>query len=160
MIINVDLIYPIGSVYMNFNNVNPSALFGGTWERLGVGRTLISAGGGTSPTGDANTYTGWGNWNGTNNTTWFPSGEKGGCVDHVLTINEMPNHNHAPALDVDGHPFYWGGDNNGLINIQADNFPWTAGYNGSMVRTAYTGGSQAHTNMPPYLAVYMWKRTA
>lgn len=24
----------------------------------------------------------------------------------------------------------------------------------------YTGGSQAHNNMPPYLAVYMWRRTA
>ena len=24
----------------------------------------------------------------------------------------------------------------------------------------YRGGSQPHNNMPPYLAVYMWKRTA
>jgi len=35
------MIYPIGSIYMSVNNVNPSALFGGTWERYAEGRTLI-----------------------------------------------------------------------------------------------------------------------
>lgn len=28
--------YPIGSVYMSVNNVNPSTLFGGTWELIGT----------------------------------------------------------------------------------------------------------------------------
>lgn len=154
MIINVDLIYPIGSIYMNLNNVDPSALFGGTWERLGVGRTLISAGGGTSPTGDANTYTGWGNWNGTNNTTWFPSGEKGGCVDHILTQAQMPQHRHY-HLGLDGHQMDL---NNGTAAGLGVNFTWSTV--GSTIYTGETGGNQAHTNMPPYLAVYMWKRTA
>lgn len=157
MIINVDLIYPIGSVYMTFNNVNPSTLFGGTWERIGVGRTLISAGSGTNPVGDANTYTGWGNWDGTNNTTWFPAGEKGGCVDHVLTINEIPSHSH--------HKLTWDATGIGLGQVQAGTGTRCLGVDGVLVQeynpwTNPQGGGQAHTNMPPYLAVYMWKRTA
>lgn len=39
----LDLIYPVGSIYMSANNVNPSSLFKGTtWEVFGQGRTLIS----------------------------------------------------------------------------------------------------------------------
>ena len=32
--LNFDEIYPIGSIYMNVNAVEPSSLFGGTWEKL------------------------------------------------------------------------------------------------------------------------------
>lgn len=30
----LDMIYPIGSIYMNVSNVNPGNLIGGTWERI------------------------------------------------------------------------------------------------------------------------------
>ena len=33
-IINFDLIYPIGSVYISSSNTNPSSLFGGTWQEV------------------------------------------------------------------------------------------------------------------------------
>lgn len=37
----VNMIYPVGSLYMSTSAVNPSTLFGGTWEAFGQGRTLI-----------------------------------------------------------------------------------------------------------------------
>lgn len=40
MNINVDLIYPIGSIYMTTSTVSPAVLFGGTWERI-KGRCIV-----------------------------------------------------------------------------------------------------------------------
>lgn len=37
----VNMIYPIGSLYMSTSAANPSTLFGGTWEAFGQGRTII-----------------------------------------------------------------------------------------------------------------------
>ena len=36
--------YPVGSVYITYNNVNPGTFLGGTWERFGQGRTLVGEG--------------------------------------------------------------------------------------------------------------------
>lgn len=38
-----DAIYPVGSIYMSLNAVNPSILFGGVWERI-EDKFLLSAG--------------------------------------------------------------------------------------------------------------------
>lgn len=34
-------VYPVGSIYMSVNNVNPSTLFGGTWQLWGAGRVPV-----------------------------------------------------------------------------------------------------------------------
>lgn len=39
--INVDLMYPVGSIYLSTNSTNPSQLFGGTWEQWGKGRVPV-----------------------------------------------------------------------------------------------------------------------
>lgn len=65
----LNLIYPIDSIYMSFNNTNPGTLFGGIWEPL-QDSFLIGAG---------NKYS-------VNNP--------GGKTEHTLTIDEMPSHSH------------------------------------------------------------------
>ena len=39
--IDFDMIYPVGSIYLSLANTNPSVLFGGVWESIAKGRTLV-----------------------------------------------------------------------------------------------------------------------
>ena len=148
----IDVIYPVGSIYMSVNSVNPSTLFGGTWEQ--IKDTFLLA------TGDT-----------------YANGSTGGEATHTLTENEMPSHTHiqdshnhtqnphshtigslkryvvngnAAAAVGDG---YGNSNNYKTGNTTATNKEATA-------TNQNTGGGQAHNNMPPYLTVYMWKRTA
>lgn len=143
-----DAIYPVGSIYMSMSSTNPSSLFGGTWERIGVGRTLVSAGGDANAVLDENNYTGRGT--NTAEATWFPVGETGGEFSHTLTVTEMPKHRHSAGLYSVTDRFGSG---------SRDAAGTYSGY-GSAINTGYTGGGGSHNNMSTYLAVYMWKRTA
>lgn len=80
----------------------------------------------------------------------YAAGSTGGESAHTLTVDEMPRHNHEiDNLNSSGNatPF---------MTVQAQE---KKGYGGN-VQTMYAGGGKAHNNLPPYLAVYMWKRTA
>ncbi len=82
-------IYPVGSIYLSVNNVNPNKLFGGTWVAWGAGRVPVGVN-----TGDSA----------------FNSVEKtGGEKSHKLTLSEIPSHGHSiPAhthsLPAHTHP--------------------------------------------------------
>ena len=135
----INLIYPVGSIYMSVNNTNPSTLFGGTWEQI-KGRFLIGTGG-----VEANTTNFWGEIQ--ENAVNCPPGERGGEPRHKLTIDEIPPHYHNcktySGNNVDGKQWSFKSINNSSEGgIGADN----------------VGGGQPHNNMPPYLAVFMWKR--
>ncbi len=127
----LDAVYPIGSLYMSVNAADPNTLFGGTWERL-KDRFLLAAG---------DTYA---------------AGATGGEAAHTLTVEEMPSHNHSLSDQIDKNSIKlgsMGGDTNYALSKRA------ASYDHNLA-TNNTGGGAAHNNMPPYLTVYMWKRTA
>lgn len=137
--INVDIIYPIGSIYMSVNSTNPSTLFGGTWAQL-EDRFLLGAG------------------------STYKAGATGGEASHTLTIAEMPNHQHDTIYstyggDLKTYTGTGGGHNDYDLGNGGDYFTNRDG-NGANFVTNYVGGSESHNNMPPYLVVYMWKRTA
>lgn len=135
--------YPVGAIYLSVTDVNPAALFGGTWERISQGRFLIGAGANA-----ANTTDYWGSYAaGAEN---FPAGEMGGEVTHTLTVDEIPAHTHSERLEW-SNTKGWGLTGTGEgANAVVDQ----GGVTGS------TGGGKPHSNMPPYIVVYMWKRTA
>ena len=83
----------------------------------------------------------------------YSAGATGGEATHKLTVEEMPSHTHSAAVNG-------GTDSYGSSRTTIGNFSIkTQGYtDGSTIFS--TGGGAAHNNMPPYLAVYMWKRTA
>ena len=119
-----NMIYPIGSIYMSVNDVEPSMLFGGGWERI-EDRFLLACG----PN--------------------FSAGTIGGEVTHTLTIDEMPRHEHK-AFRTGGTAWTFT-----TSWSQTGKNTWD-GMAGNQMTVA--GGNQAHNNMPPYLAVYIWKR--
>ena len=120
-----DMVYPVGSVYVSVNSTSPATLFGGTWVQI-KDKFLLSAG---------DTY---------------KAGATGGEATHVLTVDEMPRHNHSiDNLNASGSTTPY-------MTVQAQE---KKGYGGN-VQTFFTGGGQAHNNMPPYIVVYIWQRTA
>ena len=84
----------------------------------------------------------------------YAAGATGGEEKHTLTVDEMPQHNH------DFHASYneiaAGGETGGKILAGGDSNQWL--WNFAQVNNS--GGNAPHNNMPPYLAVYMWVRTA
>lgn len=138
---DLDKVYPIGSIYMSVNSANPSTLFGGTWVQLTD--TFLYA---TSTTADAN-------------STTATDGE----ATHKLTIEEMPKHNHTQAQhrhDLGSRQTYGSGNSWGILEYGSSQSTYTrhTGYATPTINDE--GGDGYHNNMPPYMKVYIWKRTA
>lgn len=151
----IDYIYPIGSIYLSVNSTSPATLFGGSWTQL-KDRFLLGAG------------------------STYSSGATGGAATHKLSVAEMPSHAHDT-------PFFNNMTNNGEMKsdfvgvfgkgVTASQALKDTGQSSTMEMwwinqtntaegnewaylTSAKGSGSAHNNMPPYLVVYMWKRTA
>ena len=139
-----DLIYPVGSIYMSVNGTSPEVLFGGTWEQL---KDVFLLG---------------------CSLQLHPLGSTGGEAAHTLTVSEMPSHNGHLSAGIAGGVPTGDGNYEGYLNSSVMNAYPGGGYRGWNVyagnemhpASEAVGGGQAHNNMPPYLAVAMWKRTA
>lgn len=129
----LDIIYPVGSVYITFSATSPVDAVGGIWELLKDTFLYSSA-----------------------NATGTTGGEK----THLLTIDEMPSHQHGIF-----HPIIVPWQN--YIHTVWNHMQGTASgqdvygeANADVVKTTNTGNSKAHNNMPPYITVYIYRRTA
>lgn len=124
----LNLVYPVGSIYMSVNSTSPAVLFGGSWTQLT--NTFLYA----STTADTS-------------ATTATAGE----ANHTLTTNEMPSHSHTFMRP----PFGWNEYQDGGDIISGT----VAKKYVDQLATSSIGGGAAHNNMPPYMKVYMWKRT-
>lgn len=167
--------YPVGAIYMSVNDIDPSTLFGGTWERI-QGKFLIGAAGSHA------------------------AGSTGGAETHKLTVAELPQHAHSlnghkHSIPSHTHTASMGSAGAHTHNVNRWQYATpTAGGKGFLAQgteaTYATSKAGAHTHsikvaaapafntndasgntgntgsgtpfsiMPPYLTVYMWKRTA
>lgn len=82
------------------------------------------------------------------------AGTFGGEATHKLTVNEMPSHNHAINATYSNPGS--SSSNNGKLLAGDNNNGWLWNH----ATTNYSGDGAAHNNMPPYMAVYMWKRVS
>lgn len=155
-------IYPVGSIYMSTVSTNPATLFGfGTWEAMPAGRVLLAQG-----------KSDWG--------TTYEAGSSGGEATHQLTVGELPSHGHSASTNTANLT-----GNANSIGINYDEVSASGiisknrgndygGTNNDHNKTGFlinashshtvtinnTGSNQAHNNLQPYIAVYIWKRTA
>lgn len=165
-------LYPVGSIYMNVNNVEPSSIFGGSWERMPSGRMLVNSG------------------------DDFNLGQIGGEKEHRLTEDELASHSHdvnningnttstaklvgkfsssiRPNGDITDVPYR---DGFGIVSKESEyrihakdggdsspgrNYVIDASHNHTInlnINMLPSGKNQPHNNMPPYIVVNMWKR--
>lgn len=134
--------YPVGSVYITYNNVNPGTFLGGTWERFGQGRTLVGEGTGND-----------------------------GSTSMSFTANSSDGkykstHYHVTSFGWDMNAFYAGkpdGAKNGDYN-RTSVIP-----NGYVINAGSSQTSQSRLNwtddrtinhVQPYIVVFFWRRTA
>ena len=135
----IDRIYPVGSIYISTSSTfNPQSVWGGTWRKTADGRCLIGA----------------------NDT--YPLGSTGGEAAHYLTGNEMPPHWHSA-----GKVYNFKLDNTGIAKSAIDKYgeqflyiDQTSSAASNIFHANAEGGGASHNNMQPYLAVYIWERTA
>lgn len=135
-------IYPIGSIYISTNvNFNPQTTWGGTWVKTAKGRCLIGA----------------------NDT--YPLGSTGGEEMHYLTGNEMPPHGHSAGKVYNYKLSNYGlkadvWEQSGDQVLYIDQTSESSSTSSNILLTNSEGGGASHNNMQPYLAVYIWERTA
>ena len=124
----IDLIYPIGSIYMTVSDTNPfETIKFGVWEKI-ENRFLLAS------------------------SNIHMNGETGGEENHTLSINEMPKHSHKMKYDSIGWTaIRQSSGTNGILENNASSYD-------GQYSTEEVGNGNAHNNMPPYLAVNMWKR--
>lgn len=129
------LMHPVGCIYMSTSSVSPQTTFGGTWIRWGNGRVPVGV-----DSNDSN----------------FNTVEKtGGDKQHILTVSEIPSHNHG---------VYGGCTTTTNILSSSNDNGWIPGLGGKGYKNdgllINAGGNQPHNNLQPYITCYMWKRTA
>lgn len=165
----INLIYPVGSVYLSMSSANPQTLFGGTWEQISQGRMLMGA----APQGSIQQNNGntglFGTLDSNELNYKFESGQLGGKYRHTLTAAEsgLPAHAHAagtdrayataPAGSTIGEKGAASGTSFYAPSIASDSNWYTQQNTGT---SAAAAASNPHNNMPPYMTVNIWQRTA
>ena len=103
----------------------------GTWSAFGEGRCLVGVGTGNDGT-DAKA---------------FASAETGGKYNHTNTTAEMAAHTHATGMLEDG-------SNSASLPERG------SGAASGTMTSGSAGSGTAYSIETPYLAVYIWERTA
>ena len=209
----MNMVYPIGSIYMSVNATSPASLFGGTWEQiqdrflLAAGSTYSAGSTGGSATHThtiAHTHT-MAHTHTLSHTHTTPATTTGGTA---ISVAQMPSHMHEikgvswagnlgiaitrpGATDSDGswfaiqdyahdtnyHYSTPAGSNSSLYAVangsgsahthsqvatttNSQNTATTSAASNATTSASSAANSGSASTLPPYLTVYMWKRTA
>lgn len=130
-------LYPVGAIYLTWNDNNPGNFLGGTWIRMGEGRALFGVGTSKDTNGlsvRVSEHEEWGYWK------------------HKITVDEMPPHSHNIKLPIST---IWGGNGGASYQLTSSN---TDKPTFNYIQNA--GGGKDFYMTPPYIGIYIWRRTA
>ena len=137
----LNMVYPVGAIYMSTISTSPATLFGGTWEQI-QNRFLLCAG------------------------STYSAGSTGGEATTTLTAANLPSqtgsllfHGYASRTNMQSGDGVFSGSST-VTGYKLPSDAHTSSSSISHIKYNNGGSSTAFTNMPPYLAVYVWKRTA
>lgn len=149
----LEIVYPVGSIYITTTEVSPAESIGGTWEQI---KGCVLAGGGSNGY-EANIY--------------------GGSLK--ITTSNMPSHTHAaPVYDEAGGTYYFntsrsfsldcvaryyagGSSSDSRIAITSKTTESDSIGNSDLGQSKTTAATGSGTNyLPYYYGVYIYKRTA
>lgn len=163
-------VYPVGAIYMSTVATSPSTLFGfGEWETIEAGRFLLAQGGkyANGSKGGSETHTLTASEMPTHNH--YSNTESSGGHNHTGRTGRSGLHGHVlwSGNGRTGDGYFSQGQRYTNKASQMNDVDWsgnhehdfTTNWDGVHTHPIKTdGGSQPHNNMPPYLAVYIWKR--
>lgn len=136
----LDRMYPVDSIYISTNSTSPASLYGGSWERYGQGRTLVSV---------------------NESDTDFTAGKTGGEKNYDAARDT----DLAVSIAIDSNALI-------LFNTRDAVHSAAAFHVGASMPTGHPidwkdrsirSGQKVHgtmSAMQPYVAVYIWRRTA
>ena len=153
----LDRIQPVGSLYFSTSSTSPASLFGGSWERYAQGRVMVSASDTDTDftvgkTGGSKTHRhAYGIVFGTSYgmTVLSDSRESPqfGIVDYSLTVGNRIRRQGIPPISTTRASF-------------ADTVYGSFGDNKELTLRTSEGLTSETSSMEPYVAVYIWRRTA
>jgi hypothetical protein len=139
--------YPVGSVYITYNNVNPGTFLGGTWVQFGQGRTLIGQGTGN----DGST------------SMSFTANSTGGSYkhNHIYGIKVNEYYSATSNLGVRKPDGSWqGGIKDGTGHAYFNNCSQAANKELNTDTYKIESNTSNSGTIQPYIVVFFWRRTA
>ena len=142
-----NMIFPVGAVYITYNNNNPGNFLGGTWERFGQGRTLVGEGTGN----DGST------------SMSFTSNNTGGKYNHnhIYGIKLNEYYSATSNLRVRKPDGSWqGGIKDGTGHAYFNNCSQAANKELNTDTYKIESNTSNSSTIQPYIVVFFWRRTA
>lgn len=135
--------YPVGSLYFSTNSTSPATIYGGTWERYGKGRTLVSV---------------------NESDTDFTAGKTGGEKTHYHKLPNLFGQFSMGGTEIQAtttklnSSTVWRASVHTTVNVSADKSVHNSGLKVSV--PVDDDIDVRASSLQPYISVYIWCRTA